>query len=151
MEKQRYTYIKDKEIIERAIARNEVIVRHLNLLKQHQSDERIQLFLDEAVLLQKGVTEQLCRYRPSAPSSVMNTYSQYTNEDALELKTHHATNLDEIVDNLLSLNNQLIDEFGPIAEKEGPEDVREAFTNMIELVEHNARQMSMNAAGALDV
>ena len=151
MEKQRYTYIKNEEVIERAIARNEVIVHYLNLLKQRHSDERIQLFLDEAVILQKGVAEQLCHYLPNTPSSVLNTYSQYTNEDALKLKIPHANNLDEIVDNLLALNNQLIDEFKPIAEKEGTEDAREAFSNLIELVEHNARQISMNAAGAMDV
>jgi hypothetical protein len=118
-QRERSTYLRDEEILERVEAYLEDIQRTLEQRRDGgQESERTRMLLDVLTQQQRELTGALRRFEEDAPSNLRNTYSQYTldvPEDAPPMP--EPLTPADLTRWLLDANQHVVDLFGELAEK----------------------------------
>jgi DNA-binding FadR family transcriptional regulator len=119
VQRERSTYLRDDEILERVEAYLEEIQHVLQQRRTSEAEsERVHLLVDALAEQQEDMIEALTRFEEDAPKNMRETYSQYT-LDVPEKAPPMPEPLtaDELTRWLLAANQPVVDLFRELGEK----------------------------------
>ncbi|MEX0704276.1 MAG: hypothetical protein WD069_19405 [Planctomycetales bacterium] len=106
----------------------------------HAEDERAQAVLAHVRRHEDFFKEALARYEPQAAQGILDTWIQYTPEEALndalkEVELSADISVDDVAEVVLRVDQALLEAYRQLSESTAAPRVRELFTTLMELEE----------------
>jgi len=127
-----------------------LIAKHFHELADKTDNPRVKMLLDYVEEHEKHLENTLNRYEADAPTNILNAWFQFSpcerKMDQLKsLFTDKNVSTDEVIDQVLTLDECIMDMYRKIATEAEAEDVRDMFKNILQMEENEQRKVVKNA------
>ena len=145
-----------RDVLEHARAFHAHIGELYHRLANEAERGAVKMLLEYMGRHERNLEEALARYQREASEQILDTWFQYTHDDEIlrlceDSDFRPDMTVTEIVAAGLKLDDCLIQLYREMAECADSEQVREVFTNLLEMEEHEKHTLSKNALRSLDL
>ena len=150
------TYERTRDVLDHARTFHNELRKAYQKLSSETEKERIRMLLDYVSRHEEHLEESLTAYEARASKKVLDTWFKYVpEEDKLQnvqdLKLEPDMSIDDIIDVTLRMDNCLVDLYKEMAEAAVSQEVKEVFTNLLNMVEQEKHKLVRNALHLKDI
>jgi rubrerythrin len=144
------TFERTRDVLDHARAFHHQVSDLYQRLEDRVEKERVQMLLDYLRRHEKHLEQSLADYEEEASKRILETWFQYTLEEdpselLSELEVKGDMPVDDVVRLALRLDDYLIALYRNMADHTDIPDVKEVFTNLLELEQEDEHQIARNA------
>ncbi len=144
------TFERTRDVLDHARSFHHQVGELYQRLENRAEKERVQMLLDYLRRHERHLEESLADYEEDASKRILDTWFQYTLEEdpsnllsEVEIKADMAVN--DVVRLALRLDDYLIDLYRSMVDNTDISEVKEIFTNLLELEQQDEHQLARNA------
>lgn len=144
------TFERTQDVLDHARIFHNELRRLYEQLSTETEKERVRMLLDYLSRHEEHLEESLAAYEEGASKRVLDTWFKYVPaEDKLEkfrdVKLEPDMSVDDVVDVALRMDDCLVDLYKEMAEVAVSQEVKEVFTNLLEMEEQEKHKLVRNA------
>nr|MBS0019122.1 hypothetical protein [Gammaproteobacteria bacterium] len=144
------TFERTRDVLDHARSFHHQVGALYQRLENQAEKERVQMLLDYLGRHERHLEKSLADYEEEASKRIMDTWFQYTLEEdpsdlLSEVQIKGDMSVDDVVRLALRLDDYLIDLYKNMAENTDIPEVKEMFTNLLELEQQEEHQIARNA------
>ena len=145
-----------REVIEHASAFHQELSDIYQALAADHSPDKTKMLLDYLIQHERELADAINRYKTDTSKGVLDTWFQFTHDaDILKLAQHDELSAEASVEDVstffMSVGDQLIELYEEMASQADEPDLRNVFTNLIEMQRQEHRKFSMNVDRMMDL
>ena len=139
-----------RDMIHHARDVHAMIAKHFHEMADKTENARVKMLLDYFEAHERHLQNALDQYEANAPAAVLNTWFQFSScESKLDqlksLFSDKNVSTDEVIDQVLTLDECIMDMYRKTASEAETDEVREMFRNILEMEENEQRRIVKNA------
>jgi rubrerythrin len=139
-----------RDVLEHARVFHKQLSELYHQLEGKAERERVRMLLDYLSRHEKHLDESLASYEEEASRMVLDTWFQYTPEAdtsqlLAQIKLQPGMSVSDVVRVALRLDDYLVDLYRSMAEHSDIPEVREVFTNLLDMERQEKHQAARNA------
>ena len=144
------TFERTRDVLDHARSFHQQVSELYQRLEDRAEKERVQMLLDYLRRHEKHLEQSLSDYEKEASKRILDTWFQYTLEEdpsdlLSEVEVREDMAVDDVVRLALRLDDYLIDLYRNMADNADIPEVKEVFTNLLELEQQDEHQLARNA------
>ena len=139
-----------RDLLHHARSVHVMIAKHFHKLAQKTDNTRVKMLLDYVEAHEKHLENALNQYEADAPSRILNAWFQFSPcekklDQLKSLFTEDQVSTDEVIDQVLTLDECIMDLYRKIAIEADVDEVRDLFKNILRMEESEQRKVVKNA------
>jgi len=127
-----------RDVLDHVRAFHERVSSFYENLADEANQQRTRMILDYMSRHEKHLQESIGRYEEDAAKEILDTWFQYSPEEDLlvrltDIEVTHDMSVDDVVGIAMRLDDSLIELYGELEESALSENVKDLFSNLLEL------------------
>ena len=144
------SFERTQDVLDHARAFHKELQRLYQQLSTETEKERVKMLLEYLSRHEEHLEQSLSAYEAGASKRVLDTWFKYVpQEDKLQkfrdVKLEPEMSVDDVIEVALQMDNCLVDFYKDMAEVAVSQEVKEVFTNLLEMEEQEKHKLVRNA------